>query len=368
MKPLYLDSAATTPVRKEVLKAMMPYYTDSYGNPSSSHVLGENARKAVESARNSIAREINAKPWEIFFTSGVTEANNWALSASVHNAKPIVISAIEHASINEMCNELEKKAQRIKRIPVTKEGLVRVDELADLIVGASLVSVMHANNVLGTIQPIAEIARFCRERGILFHTDAAQTFGKLKIDVRAMHIDLLSASAHKIGGPKGVGFLFVKENTPFKPFIVGGGQERGMRGGTENVASIVGFAKAIELSRKTFKGVEKTRASFVKEIEKLGGSVNGSREHMPHILHVTFKGIDANTLVAFLSHKNIYVSTGSACETRREKEDHVLEAIRMPRELQKGSIRISIDEKIKSSDAHIFSRALEAALVKSKSN
>ncbi len=368
MKPLYLDSAATTPVRKEVLKAMIPYYVEFYGNPSSPHVLGENARKAIESARSSIAREINAKPWEIFFTSGVTEANNWALSGSVHNAKPIVISSIEHASINEMCNELEKKGQRIKRIPVTKEGIVRIDELIDLCVGASLVSVMHANNVLGTIQPIAEIARVCRERGTLFHTDAAQTFGKLKIDVRAMQIDLLSASAHKIGGPKGIGFLFVKEGTSFKPFIVGGVQERGMRGGTENVASIVGFAKAFELSRKTFKGVEKTRTSFVKEIEKLGGSVNGSREHMPHILHASFKGIDASTLVTFLSHKNVYVSTGSACETRREKEDHVLEAIRMPRELQKGSIRISIDEKIKPSDARIFARALEATLIKSKSN
>ena len=354
MKTLYLDDAATTKVRKEVAKEMEKYYLEDYGNPSSRHEMGERARKAVDNAREKLAREINAKPWELIFTSGVTEANNLALQglARVSKRKKIIISAIEHAAIMETCSYLEKRGYKIIKIPVNKEGLLRLNILErEIDNGTLLVSVMHVNNVLGTMQDLKAIGEICKRKGVLFHTDASQSFGKLDINVKNMNIDLLSASSHKIGGPKGCGFLYVREGINISPLIFGGGQERGLRGGTENVPAIVGFSMALELMKKVNKEkIRKIRDKLIIELEKIG-KINGSKtDRIYNNIHLSISGIEADTLVAFLSRHEVYVSTGSACESKREKEDHVLKAIGLNDEEIRGSIRITVNEDISEKD------------------
>lgn len=366
MKERYIDDAATTQVKPAVLKAMLPFFTEDYGNPSSPYALGEMARDAVNESRKKLAKEINSKPQEIIFTSGVTEANNLALQgmARASKKKKIVVSAIEHASIIETCDFL-RKGYEIAKIPVNKEGLLNLRKLEDEIDGNTLlVSVMHANNVIGTIQDIYAIGALCRKKSVLFHTDAAQSFGKLAIDVKAMNIDLLSAGAHKIGGPKGIGFLYAREGIKIEPLIFGGGQERGMRGGTENVPAIVGFARALELQRKINKDkIRKLKDNLIIELEKIGGTINGSKLcRLYNNIHVCFSGIDADSLVAFLSERGIYVSTGSACETRRQKEDHVLKAIGLNGKKIKGSIRITLNEDINQRESEGVVREIMRAL------
>ncbi len=367
MKTLYLDDAATTRVSGNVLRRMTKLFTLKYGNPSSSHEMGERARKAVTDARIKLAQEINAKPWELIFTSGVTEANNLALQGLVRASKrkKIIISAIEHASVMEICSYLEKHGYEIVKIPVNRDGLIDLDFLKrEIDSNTLLVSVMHVNNVLGTIQDLGAIGEICAKHQVLLHTDAAQSFGKLEIDVKKMNVGMLSASSHKIGGPKGAGFLYVKEEVKIEPIIFGGGQERGLRGGTENVPAIVGFSAALdEIKKINKKKIEILRDKLFFELEGLGGNINGSRDRrIYNNIHVSFRGIDGGALAAFLSAKNIYVSTGSACETKRKNEDHVLSAISLERSLAKGSIRISLNSEIRWKDIKKIILAIKSGI------
>lgn len=355
---IYLDDAATTAVRPGVLKAMTPYFSTRFGNPSSPHALGEVDKEVIE-ARKKLAHVIGAKPHEIVFTSGASESDSWAIQRVSEGT--IAISEIEHAAIMESC----RNANKVVRIKVNEEGFVDLLELENLLKKGqvSLVSVIHGNNVIGTLQDIASIGKLCRKYRVLFHTDAAQTFTKVKIDVNSMHIDLLSASAHKIGGPKGIGLLYIRDGVKIAPLIFGGGQERGLRGGTENVPGIIGFAKAAELSLMTdWKKVENSREALMKKLEKIGGRINGSRIYrIPGNIHASFP-FDARVVVQYLSKKKIYVSTGSACESKREKEDHVLRAIGLDEKLSKGSLRISFNRILDDAEISLVVREIAKAM------
>lgn len=345
---VYLDNAATTPVHAAVVKAMQPFFTKTYGNPSSPHRLGEEAGAVMQKARTALAHTIGAKPWEIVFTSGGTEANNLALfglSAAHPNKKKILVSAIEHSSVWEPAMSLKERGYEIAAIPVTREGIVDYTALeAALDAQTLLVSIMHVNNEIGTIQDIARIGALCRKRGAYFHTDAVQSFAKLPIDVVHDTIDLLTASAHKLGGEKGIGFLYVREGIALQPLLVGGGQERGLRAGTENVAGIVGFAAAVEAAKRVSAAViAKSRDALLRELEKLGGVLNGSRQVRIHTnINISFPGVDAELLVQKLSQHGVYCSTRSACLSKQKKENRVLRALGLPRERRESSVRITL--------------------------
>jgi len=356
MKPLYLDNAATTKVCPEVVKEMLPYFKEKYGNPSSLHALGENAKEAINKARTILAKEINAKPQEITFTSGGTESNNLAiqgLKRAFPGKRIVIISEIEHPSIQEPCNYLQARKYKIIKIPVNKEGIINLDtlekEIKNNLQDILLVSIMHVNNILGTIQDIEKIGLLCKLNNLPFHTDTVQSFGKLNIDVKKFNIDLLSASGHKIGAQKGIGFLYIKEKANISPLMFGGGQERNLRSGTENVPGIMGMAKALEITKKINKNkILEIRNKLITELEKIGGMLNGSKsDRIYNNIHVSFPSADANSLVLFLSKKGIYVSAGSACDSKKEREDHVLKAIKLNQENINSSIRISLNEDIK---------------------
>lgn len=367
MKELYLDAAASMPVYLSVVKSMQASMGREYGNASSHHALGRSARAVMEKARVSLARKINARPWELYFTSGVTEANNWVflnLGKPTTHKKKILMSAIEHASVREPCEYMRSLGWVIETIPVKETGNVDLKTLSEMMGPATaLVSVMHVNNVLGSVQPIVEIARLCKKQAIPFHTDAAQGFGKFPLDVK-QGIDFLSASSHKIGGPKGVGFLYAREGIDFKPVLRGGGQERGMRAGTENVPGIVGFAAALEEHSKiynphTLKSVRKT---FIEMLRSCGAFIVDIPENAPHIIHASFPGYDAQYLVEFLSKEHIYISAGSACESKRAHEDHVLVAIGLDSRMIKGSVRFSFLPTLKKKDIVRTGAVLKRAL------
>ena len=316
------------------------------------------ALKAMNSARIKLAKEINAKPEEIIFTSGATEANNLAIQglAKEHpDRKLVIISAIEHPSIVEVAAYLKSKGLQVVKIPVDKSGIVKLSVLENVIknniLDVLVVSIMHVNNIIGSVQPVAKIGEICRKYGVLFHTDAVQSFSKLRIDVLKDKVDLLSASGHKIGAPKGIGLLYVRNGVRIQPLIYGGGQERGLRSGTENVSGIVGFAKALELQNKVNKAkIKKSRDKFIVKLEKLGGKLNGSRKDRIYSnINVSFP-VDADTLVTFLSERGISISAGSACESKKQKEDSVLRALGLPLKEQKGSIRITLDRELKDKE------------------
>ncbi len=370
-KEIYLDNAATTPVYKEVVNEMNKFLSEEYGNPSSVHTLGHEAMKSMNSARARFAREIGAKIHEIIFTSCATESNNIALRALAqtksHNKNKIIISTIEHPSIEEVAKYLEaEKGYEIIRIPVDGKGIIDLKVLKrEIDEKTLLVSIMHVNNIIGSIQPLREIGKICKSNKVLFHTDAVQSFGKLDINVRNMNIDLLSASAHKIGGPKGLGLLYVKEGVKLIPWLFGGGQEGGLRSGTENVASIVGFAKALEVIRKVNKKeVRGVRDILSSELQKVGGTINSPEEGIYNLINVTLP-VNAERLVYFLSKKGIYVSAGSACESKRQKEDRVLDAIGMNKEQINGSIRISLNENITKKEVFEICKVIKEVVKKS---
>lgn len=337
---------------------MLPFFTKRYGNPSSQHELGEQALEAINEARKKIAKEINAQPEEIYFTSGATESNNLALQGIA--AKKILVSAIEHPSVYETAHALKKETI----VPVNRGGLVELEFIKKNTNTQTLVSIMHVNNVFGTIQDIEKIGQLCNDNNAIFHTDAAQSFGKLNINVKKMNIDLLSASAHKIGGPKGAGILYVRKGTRISPLFYGGGQERNLRSGTENVPAIVGFSKALDLIKKiNTKKIEKTRNKFFTELEKIGGKINGDKkQRIYNNVHVSFPKIDSETLVQFLSRKKIYVSSGSACESKKENSDYVLQAIGIERKNRKTSLRITLDEKISEKNIEFVIEEIKNAL------
>jgi len=349
---IYLDNAASTPIHKQVLEEMIPYLQEQFGNPSSIHKYGRSSQRAIQNARKQIANLINAEPSEILITSGGTESNNTALFgiAQAKKGNHIIISSIEHDAILEPCKILEKKGFEITRIPVNNSGLINLKDIQNSISSkTSLVSIMFANNEVGTIQPIQEISNICHQKNIPFHTDAIQAVGKVELDVKKLGIDMLSISSHKINGPKGVGALYIKNGIEIKPFIYGGGQEHGMRSGTENVASVVGFGKACQLAKENLtenithlKNLQKKLITKVLE-EIPHVTLNGHKDQrIPNNAHFTFLGVNGEDLIIKLDENEIAASTGSACSVHVQKESHVLKAMGFSHEQITGSLRLTV--------------------------
>jgi len=348
-KIIYLDNNSTTEIYPNVFREM---FKVEYGNPSSPHLLGEMARKEIDNSRAKLAKEIGAKPWEIIFTSGASEANNlmiFGLSNAYPKKKKIIISAFEHASIYESCMALKEKGYEIVEIPVDSSGILDINKLEKEINAETLVvSIIHGHNELGVLQDISKIGNICKKKGVLFHTDAVQSFGKENIDVRNFGIDLLSASGHKIGAPKGIGFLYIREGFKIEPLLYGGEQERGLRGGTENVLGIVSFAKASEISKKVnWDKVRKVRDYFMFGLENLGGKINGNIERrLKNNVNVSFSGKDAEMLVINLSQKGIMCSSRSACSELEKRENRILKALGLNEKEIRGTLRFGLSEKI----------------------
>lgn len=362
MRTIYMDHSATTPVDPEVFNVMIPYYNDRYGNASSIHTLGQNARRAVEEGREQMAGLINAAPAEILFTGGGTEADNQAIisfmEANLGKGRHIITSAIEHHAVLDTCRYLESKGFELTILPVTAEGLVEPDVLRSAMrQDTALVSIMHANNEVGTIQPIQELAAIAHEKGAIFHTDAVQTLGKIPVDVREMGIDMLSASSHKLYGPKGVGCLFVKKGIKISSYLHGGGQERKLRAGTENVPGIVGFGKACELAGTQM--AERTRflnrlssrlqAGILEKIPDTrltGHPLN----RLPGSVSVCFDYVEGESILLLLDSYGIMASSGSACTSGSLDPSHVLLALGLPHETAHGSLRLTLGKDNTSED------------------
>jgi cysteine desulfurase len=349
---IYLDNAASTQIHKDVLDAMLPYLKEQYGNPSSIHRYGRLAHKAIEKARKQVALLINADPSEILFTSGGTESNLTAVYgiSGKHPHSQIITSSIEHDAILEPCKKLEKDGFSVIYLPVDNHGLVDLSALKNAISdNTCLVSIMFANNEVGTIEPISKITQLCKERNIPFHTDAVQAVGKIFIDVKNLGIDLLSISSHKINGPKGIGALYIRKGIVIDPLILGGGQEQGLRSGTENVANIVGFGEACEIAKmhltENISHMKKLRDSLITFIlrEIPGVTLNGHPENrLPNNTHFTFLGVAGEDLIIKLDEYGIAASTGSACSMNTQKASHVLQAMGFSHEQITGSLRLTV--------------------------
>ena len=356
-KIIYLDNAATTQVYREVLEAMTPFFTEYYGNPSSIYTFAGRASEAVNKARSILAQGINARTDEIYFTGGGSESDNWALKATAEayqdKGKHIITTKIEHHAILHTCEYLEKKGFEVTYLDVDEYGTVKLDELKKAIrPDTILISVMTANNEIGTIQPIAEIGAIAKEHGILFHTDAVQAFGHIPIDVEAMHIDMLSASGHKLNGPKGVGLMYIRKGVKIRSFIHGGAQERQRRAGTHNVPGIVGFGKAAELAfadmDKRIAYETKLRDHLIERVlnEIPYARLNGERENrLPNNANFCFRFIEGESMLILLDQQKICASSGSACTSGSLDPSHVLLAIGLPHEIAHGSLRITLSEK-----------------------
>lgn len=347
-----MDNAATTEIHENVLKEMIPFLKEYYGNPSSMHRLGRVSNKAVKKVRKQIADLISAEPEEILLTSGGTESNNTVLYGITHanQGNHIITSSIEHEAILEPCKKLEKEGFEITYLPVNREGLVNPEDFKQSIKeNTCLASIMFANNEVGTIQPIREISKICQEKKIFFHTDAIQAIGKVNINVKGLGVDLMSISSHKINGPKGVGALYIRKGIPMEPFIVGGGQENGLRSGTENVAGQVGFGKACQLAKENlekniihFKNLRDTLVSKVLE-EIPHVTINGHPEkRIPSNAHFSFLGVNGEDLIIKLDEEGIAASTGSACSVKTRKESHVLKSMGFSHDQITGSLRLTV--------------------------
>jgi cysteine desulfurase len=348
-KEIYLDNAATTKVAERVAERVLGAFLKGYGNASSQHSVGKKARSDLEKARKEIADFIGAEPEEIYFTSGGTEANNLALRGLARanpTKKHIITSVIEHPCVLETCRDLEKEGFKVDYVRVDKEGIVDVKEIERKITKNTLaVSIMHVNNEIGTVQPIEDIGEICLDHGVYFHTDAVQSFAKLPINVGRMNIDLMSVSGHKFHAPKGTGFLYVKKGTRILPIMTGGGQERGLRSGTENVPGILGLAEAIKANNHS-KEIMKVRNHLMKELLEIPGTrLNGSeKKRIFNNVNVSFYGIEGESLMLMLDKEGICVSTGSACASNKLSESHVLKAIEVDEMYIHGSIRLTLDE------------------------
>ena len=349
---IYLDNAASTKIHEDVLESMLPYLKEQYGNPSSIHRYGRLSRKAIEKARKQIASLINAEPSEILITSGGTESNNTALRGiAMKNPQcQIITCLIEHDAILEPCKKLSQSGFDVDYLPVDSFGMINPLELKNHISEKTcLVSIMFGNNEVGTIQPISEIANICNEKKIPFHTDAVQAVGKIPIDVKELNIDLLSISSHKLYGPKGVGALYIKNGISIDPVILGGGQENGLRSGTENVANIVGFGKACEIAKthldENMDHMKKLRDQMIEKVldDIPEVTLNGHSEfRLPNNVHFTFLGVNGEDLIIKLDEFGIAASTGSACSVNTQKASHVLEAMGFSLEQITGSLRLTI--------------------------
>ncbi|MGI5998884.1 MAG: cysteine desulfurase NifS [Lutispora sp.] len=356
-KRIYLDHSATTSTKPEVLEEMIPVFTDYFGNPSSIYSFGREAKKLVDKSRERVAKALGALPEEIFFTAGGSESDNWVLRgvsyANKNRGNHIITTSIEHHAILHTCEQLEKEGFEVTYLPVDSYGMISLEDLKAAITDKTiLISIMYANNEIGTIQPIEEIGKIARERNIYFHTDAVQAVGNVKIDVKAQNIDMLSLSAHKFYGPKGVGALYVRKGTKIANLITGGGQERGRRAGTENVPGIVGLGKAIELATEN---IDKYNEKLLKLRTKL---INGVMEKIPYTrlnghpekrlpgnANFCFQFIEGESLLLNLDMKGVAASSGSACTSGSLDPSHVLLAIGLPHEIAHGSLRLTLGDE-----------------------
>ena len=353
MKRIYLDYAATTPTHPDVIKAMLPHFTDSFGNPSSIYSYGQEAKGAVEKAREQVATMIGAHDEEIVFTSGGTEADNFALEGIVF-ANPernhVITSAIEHHAVIETCRFLERRGFKVTYLPVNKEGLVNPSDVKNTITDKTcLISIMHANNEIGTIQPIKELAAIAREAGVLIHTDAVQAVGQIPVNVDDLGVDLLSMSAHKLYGPKGIGALYIRKGTKLVPFMHGGGQERNRRGSTENVPGIVGLGKAAEIAREVMtEEIERQIQLRDRLINSILEQIDGVRlnghptKRLPNNVNISIDYVEGESMLLNLDLENICASTGSACSSSSLEASHVLLALGLPHEQAHSSLRFTV--------------------------
>lgn len=356
-KIIYLDNAATTKTAPEAVQAMLPYFTEYYGNASSIYGLGAESKKAITEVREVIAKSLNADPSEIYFTAGGSESDNWALIAAAESyagkGKHIITSKIEHHAVLHTCQYLEKKGYEVTYVDVDENGILKLEELKKAIrPDTILISVMFANNEIGTLQPVKEIGELAKENGILFHTDAVQAYGHVPIDVEECHIDMLSASGHKLNGPKGVGFLYIRKGVKIRSFVHGGAQERRRRAGTENVPGIVGLGAAAKLAFSKLKvRMEKERGLRDYLIDRIEKEIpycrlNGDRNRrLPNNVNFSFQFIEGESLLIMLDMKGICASSGSACTSGSLDPSHVLLAIGLPHETAHGSLRLTLSEE-----------------------
>lgn len=368
---IYADNAATTAVSERVLKAMLPFFTEQYGNPSSIYKLGRDAQRAVEDSREKVAAALGCTPPEIYFTSCGTESDNWAIRSTAlrlgeKGKKHIITTNIEHHAVLHTCEYLAKQGFEITYLPVDSEGLVTAEQVANAIrEDTALVTIMYANNEIGTIMPIAEIGKVCREKGVLFHTDAVQAVGNVPIDVKAQNIDMLSLSGHKIHAQKGIGALYVCKGVPLPNLTFGGGQERGKRPGTENVPAIVGLGEAITAACEDIPGkterVTRLRNKIIDGVLEIEGSrLNGNREkRLPGNINISFLGVEGESLLLLLDTKGICASSGSACTSGSLDPSHVLLALGLPHEVAHGSMRLSISAELTDDDADYIIAAVK---------
>ncbi|MCK4246342.1 cysteine desulfurase NifS [Candidatus Bipolaricaulota bacterium] len=362
MRRIYLDYAATTPTHPLVLKAMLPWFTDGFGNPSSIHSFGQEAKGAIEEAREKVAQLIGAKGNEIVFTGSGTEADNFAIKgvayAKEHEGKHIITTAIEHHAVIETCKFLEKRGFNVTYLSVDRDGLVDLGEVKKAITDETiLISVMHANNEIGTIEPIQEIARITKDREICFHTDAVQTVGHLPVDVDELKVDLVSISAHKFCGPKGVGALYIRKGTKIVPFMHGGEQEHGRRASTQNVPGIVGFGKACQLAQQEM-GQEKERLETLRD-KLINGILNRidhvhlnghPTQRLPNNVNISLEFVEGESILLNLDLVGIAASTGSACSSSVLEASHVLLALGLPHESAHSSLRLSLGQETTEKD------------------
>ncbi len=351
-KPIYLDYNATTPHAAEVIEAIRPYLEEHFGNPSSSHWYGIKAKTAVEEARNHVANLINCKPHEVIFTSGGTESNNYAIKgvalSQLENGNHIITSEIEHPAVIKVCKYLEKKGFQVTYLPVDEYGMINISDVEKTITSETvLITIMHANNEVGTIQPIEEIAEIIKKRGILFHTDAAQSIGKIPTDVTVLGVDLLSIAGHKVYAPKGIGALYIRNGVKLENFVHGAGQERGWRPGTENVIEIVGLGKACEIASRDLREnalhMKEMRDRLYKGLKDKWQDikVNGHPEkRLPNTLNVSFHGMEANKLLSEIKEQ-VAASAGAACHAEGVEVSDVIRAMHVPLEWAKGTLRFS---------------------------
>jgi cysteine desulfurase len=372
MKQIYFDNAATTKVDDEVMKTMLPYFTEKYGNASSTHFIGHEAKNAMEMGRKAIAKAIGAKADEIVFTSGGTEANNFALKGAFFANYPkknhIITTRIDHDCVLNTCKWLETQGAKVTYLDVDAEGFIDLNELKNSITDKTiLVSVIHGNNEIGTIQNLEAIGKICKEKSVLFHTDACQSFTKVPIDVRKQNLDLVTLNAHKIHGPKGVGALYIREGVHMVPLLHGGGHERKMRSGTENVSGIVGFAKAVEIAnKKNVEKMEKLRDKIIERILAIPNTrLNGPRENrLCNNINISFNNIEGEPIGGYLENFGIATSTGSACASHSLETSHVLKAIGLVPIQANSSIRISISKYTTEEEADYLIETLQKIVEK----
>lgn len=356
MKNVYMDYSATTYVKPEVLEEMLPYFTQKFGNPSSFYGISRETKRAIDNARNQVAQALNCEADEVYFTGGGSEADNWAIKgiASAHKKKGnhIITTKIEHHAVLHACQYLEKQGFDVTYLDVDSEGFINLDDLRNAITDKTiLVSIMFANNEIGTIQPIKEIGEICREKKVIFHTDAVQAVGNIPVDVKEMNIDMLSLAAHKIYGPKGIGVLYIKKGIKIDNLIHGGAQEKNRRAGTENIASIVGLGKAMEIANENLEEhmnkLTKLRDKLIDGLLKIPyTSLNGPRgdKRLPGNVNVRFRFIEGESILLSLDFQGVCASSGSACTSGSLDPSHVLLAIGLPHELAHGSLRLTMGE------------------------